>query len=96
MREHRRFERYPIDIDVEVSVPGIFRKRKRRFRTRDMSDGGLFLASDGKPCPPVGTEIEVRVIGMIGGEQTPVVRARVVRVSRDGMALAFHSEKKQD
>lgn len=89
MRENRRHERYPINVEVEVALPGFLRKQRRRFQTRDMSDGGVFLVSDGKPFPPVGSVIEVQVAAPVDGEPPPVVRARVVRVSREGMAIAF-------
>lgn len=91
MREHRRHERYPIEVEVEVVVPKkLLFSEKRRMRTRDMSQGGLFLEADGKPLPSVGAELRVRVIKEQAGEEPmPVVRARVVRVSQDGMAVTF-------
>lgn len=90
MKEHRRFERYPIEVEVEVVIPKMLLDQKRVMRTRDMSNGGLFIATDGDPLPPMGSELRVRVIQQgQGGEAMPVVRARVVRVSDEGMAVAF-------
>lgn len=90
MKEHRRFERYPIEVEVEVVIPKVLLDQKRVMRTRDMSNGGLFIATDGGPLPPMGAELRVRVIQQgQGGEPMPVVRARVVRVSAEGMAVAF-------
>jgi len=89
MRENRRDERYPITVEVEVMIPGFWKKRKRILRTLDMSNSGVFLECDGKSCLPVGTELEVRISGPVGGEVPPVVRARVVRVTGDGMAVVF-------
>jgi hypothetical protein len=89
MRENRRHERYPISVEVEVMIPGFWRDRRRMLRTRDMSDSGVFLECEAKSCPPVGAEIQVRVIGSSDGEALPRVRARVVRVSSDGMAVTF-------
>jgi hypothetical protein len=91
MRENRRFERYPIEVEVEVVVPRPLRDHKRLMRTRDMSHGGLFIATDGDPLPPMGSELRVRVIReeSAAEEPMPVVRARVVRVSDEGMAVAF-------
>ena len=37
------------------------------LRTRDMSNSGVFLERDGQQCPPVGTELEVRISGPVGG-----------------------------
>jgi len=60
------------------------------LRTRDMSNSGVFLERDGQQCPPVGTELEVRISGPVGGGGAPaVVRARVVRVTCDAMAVVF-------
>ena len=89
MRENRRDERYPITVEVEVMIPGFWKKRKRIMRTRDMSSSGVFLERGAQPCPPVGTALEVRISGPVGGEESPVVRARVVRVTQDGMAVVF-------
>ena len=89
MREHRRFERYPFSVEVEITYKGMLRKKRQRYFTRDMSDGGVFLQGKGKDCPPVGTLLEARIAGPDGGEVPPVVKARVVRVDPDGMAIAF-------
>ena len=89
MRENRRHERYPIVVDVEVTLPGLLRKQRRRFRTRDMSDSGVFLEADGKPLPALGAEVTVQVVSGPDGETRPIVRARVVRVIDAGMAVAF-------
>jgi len=91
MRENRRHERYPITVEVEVMLPGFWKKRRRILRTRDMSNSGVFLECSGASCPPVGTELEVRISGLVDGEAPPLVRARVVRVTRDGMAVVFIS-----
>jgi len=56
-----------------------------------MSNSGVFLECSGASCPPVGTELEVRISGLVDGEAPPLVRARVVRVTRDGMAVVFIS-----
>lgn len=90
MRDKREHERYPIEVEVEVVIPKLFRDQRRRMYTRDMSHGGLFIAGDGKPMPPAGAELRLRVIRAGGdGEPLPVVRARVVRLTADGMAVEF-------
>jgi hypothetical protein len=89
MRENRRDERYQITVEVEVMIPGFWKKRRQMLRTRDMSNSGVFLERGEQSCPPVGTELEVRISGPVGGEAPPVVRARVVRVTHDGMAVVF-------
>jgi hypothetical protein len=91
MKEHRRHERYPIEVEVEVALPRkLLFSEKRRMRTRDMSQSGLFLEADGKPLPPVGAELRLRVIrDPSEGEPMPLVRARVVRATPQGIAVCF-------
>lgn len=90
MRDQRQHERYPIEVEVEVTIPKWLRAERRRMQTRDMSHGGLFIAHDGRPMPPVGAELRVQVIREGGdGEPMPVVRARVVRLTPEGMAVEF-------
>lgn len=90
MKEHRRFERYPIEVEVEVVIPRTLDDRKRIMRTRDMSKGGLFIATDSAPLPPMGAELRVRVLEQgQGAAARSAVRARVVRVSAEGMAVAY-------
>jgi len=89
MKENRRDERFPITVEVEVLIPGFWKKRKRILRTIDMSNSGVFLECDEKSCPPVGTKLEVRISGTVGGEAPPLVQAKVVRVTRNGMAVVF-------
>ena len=92
MRENRRHERFPITVEVEVMIPGFWKTRRRMLRTRDMSDSGVFLECEGSSCPPVNTRVQVRVIRPGDGEMLPRVKARVVRVDRDGMAVTFTSD----
>ncbi len=95
MREHRRHERFPFSVEVEITYQGLVRKKRQHYFTRDMSDGGVFLEGKGSRCPPVGTLLEARVLGTVGGEAPPVVQARVVRVDPDGMAIAFLPSRKR-
>jgi hypothetical protein len=74
MNEKRRDERVPIEVEVEVTVPGLFWRKKRILRTRDLSHNGVFVSCEGRQCPPVGTEIEIRLI---------------VRIVEEGMAIEF-------
>lgn len=91
MTNKRRHERFPMDVEVEISVAGLLRRQRRILRTRDLSDGGVFVLSDERTCPAPGTVIEIRLTGLVDGQDPPVVRAKVVRVTPDGMAIAFVS-----
>jgi PilZ domain len=89
MNEKRRDERVPLEVEVEVTVPGLFWRKKRILRTRDLSHNGVFVTCDGRQCPAVGTEIEIRLTGLVEGQDPPVVRARIVRIVEEGMAIQF-------
>lgn len=55
-------------------------------KSRDMSNGGVFLYTAGMVELPVGAEVSVQVEEL---EDAPVVVAVVVRVEEDGIALRF-------
>ena len=89
MKEKRREERVPIEVEVEVTIPGLLWRKKRILHTRDLSNNGVFVTCDGRQCPSVGTEIEIRLTGLVDGQDPPVVKARIVRIVKDGMAIQF-------
>ncbi len=86
MTEQRRHERIPLTVEVELVDPAI---GKFIANTRDISDGGVFVRLGPKPWPELGATVTVRVNQMLGDEAPPLLRARVVRVSAEGVALAF-------
>lgn len=92
MREKRREERVPLEVEVEVTVPGLIWRKKRILRTRDLSQNGVFVSCSPNQCPPAGTEIEIRLTGLVDGQDPPVVKARVVRIVKEGMAIEFLSQ----
>ena len=59
-------------------------------RTRDMSDGGLFLFVDVNPGLGVGARVKVQAQDMSG--EAPVVEATVVRVEASGVALMYEGD----
>ncbi|MDH5784039.1 MAG: PilZ domain-containing protein [Chromatiales bacterium] len=84
--DKRSFARIPLPVDVEVRVDGT---ELMVLETLDISNGGAFIKASAEQCPPVGTEILLRVKGSLGGEEPPVVRARVVRITPDGIGVQF-------
>jgi len=66
MREHRRHERHPIRVGVEVTIPGLFRNKRRRFHTLDMSDGGVLPESDGELVRPRVQKLRCRLQAIPG------------------------------
>jgi c-di-GMP-binding flagellar brake protein YcgR len=85
--EQRRHLRIGLVVDIELTLPD---HGKVTVRTRNISDGGLFLVLDDVEMPPIGTEVQVRLKNQLGdGEDPPVNRAMVVRHEPDGIGLAF-------
>ncbi|NOZ11390.1 MAG: PilZ domain-containing protein [Gammaproteobacteria bacterium] len=85
--ENRKYPRIDVSISVELCYKG---KGKAAVCTRNLSDGGLFLEMAEHPLPPLGTRVELKLTGTLGqGEKPPVVRAEVVRVEDNGIAVYF-------
>lgn len=82
---NRRHQRLPVNFEVEVTheVYGT-----QILRTRNISDGGVFLVTE-SPLE-VGVVVSVRLRGCLGsGEEPPTLRMRVVRVETMGCGLEF-------
>ena len=85
--ELRRHLRIGLAVDIDLTLPG---QNPIQVRTRNISDGGLFLVVEGLQLPAVGTEVTVRLKNQLGdGESPPVNRAMVVRHEPDGIGLEF-------
>ena len=84
-REKRTSARHPVPMGIEV------RSQEQGvvvLETTDISDGGAFIKAPPEQCLPVGSEIELKVKGLMGGD-APLVKARVVRLSPQGMGVEF-------
>lgn len=53
----------------------------------DVSDSGLLLLVKDVPLPPVGTIVEVQALAF--GDEAPVLKAKIVRTTPDGVGLMF-------
>ncbi len=85
--ENRKHLRIGLIVDIELTLPdqGVV-----TVRTRNISDGGLFLILDDIQLPEVGTEVKVRLKNQLGdGEEPPINRAMVVRQEAEGVGLSF-------
>jgi len=57
---------------------------------RDISHGGVYILNNmGLKVPPLGTIIDVQVLG---AKKTPLVQAEVVRIDDEGFSLKFLQE----
>ncbi len=56
-------------------------------KTRDISDGGIYILSPITGLPPVGSEVTVQL--MDTPFEAPVLAMRIVRMDNNGIGLAF-------
>lgn len=85
--ELRRHLRIGLVVEIELTLPG---QAPQHVRTKNISDGGLFLVIEEVKLPAVGTEVTVRLKNQLGdGEEPPLNRALVVRHESDGIGLEF-------
>jgi hypothetical protein len=86
--EKRQHPRLPVEVEVELH-------RSNRSMclvwTDDLSSGGVLLTMNGHgDWPPVGSRVQIRVSGPLGGdEEAPLVDAIVVRHTAAGIAVQF-------
>lgn len=84
MSERRLHPRTPLALEVKISHDSI---ESTILLTRDISETGVFLVTDGHVLPPVGTVVEGQVQGQM--EDPPLVEMEVVRVVPEGVGLRF-------
>jgi hypothetical protein len=83
-REHERIT-FPSEVKVmHPDFPSII------GRTRDISDGGVYLFVDINPGIRVGAQVTVQA--QESSAEAPLVRATVVRVESSGIALRFETD----
>ncbi|WP_148863015.1 PilZ domain-containing protein [Marinobacter fonticola] len=88
MSSNRRAHiRTALNAQVSVTHPSLGR---RVYNTRDISDGGIFIVSEGSELPELGDRVEVQVQGL--PVPAPVLEMEVVRMSVDGFGLQFIDE----
>jgi c-di-GMP-binding flagellar brake protein YcgR len=59
-------------------------------KTRDISDGGVFVVLEPEQIPPIGTFLTGQVQGLM--DDAPVLKMEVVRVEPVGVGLRFVPE----
>jgi hypothetical protein len=85
-----RAERLPVTFKVEV-----FRDDGGSviLNTRNISDSGCFLVTDGIVQFPIGSLVRVRLHGNLGcGEEPPTLMMRVMRTETLGIGLRFEDQ----
>ncbi len=84
MINNRQHSRHPIGVNIKISHKSI---DDITLETKDISDGGLFVAVDPDKMPPIGTIVKGQVQGM--AEDPPVVDMKIVRITSTGIGLEY-------
>ncbi len=86
--ERRRHVRIEVPMQVLLTHPTL---GTSELKTIDICDNGVFLEAKPEQCPAVGDEVTLQVKGGIlgDGEEPPLVMARVVRLTENGMGIQF-------
>ncbi|MEO0442681.1 MAG: PilZ domain-containing protein [Pseudomonadota bacterium] len=84
--ERRSSERKATSIRVEIMHPSI---GAIIGSTQDISDGGASVQIENHPIPPVGTEVMVRFVKMVGAINEEPVKMKVMHHQRNMIGLMF-------
>lgn len=84
MNDRREYMRHPLTVDVKISHPDI---GEQIVKTKNISDGGLFILVEPAEMPPIGAIVQGQVQGEV--EDLPIVTMKIVRTEDDGVGLQF-------
>lgn len=83
-REKRRHIRTPLQCKIKIVHGSV---GELVVKTRDISDGGVFVVLDPDQVPPIGTHVTGQVQGLM--DDAPILEMEVVRVEPTGVGLRF-------
>jgi len=87
MNNRRKHSRISATINILIKHSSIGEKH---IKTKDISDGGLFLLIEPEVMPPIGEVIVGQVIDI---PDAPIVDMEIVRVELDGIGLRYLDTK---
>lgn len=82
--EKRRHVRTPFVCRIKIMHDSV---GEMLVKTRDISDGGVFVVLEPEQIPPIGTHLSGQVQGLMN--EAPVLEMEVVRVEPSGVGLRF-------
>ena len=86
-KDKRRYPRRPVELDIELSYPS---GQIHVVKSRDISEGGLFLVIDSASQPIIGEVLRIKLLGdSASKESLPSEEAVVVHQASDGIGVAF-------
>jgi len=83
-RDKRRHIRTPLACRIKIANNTI---GEIIVKTRDISDGGVFVVLEPDQVPPIGTHVTGQVQGLM--DDAPILEMEVVRVEPSGVGLRF-------
>ena len=83
-RDQRKHIRTKLTSNVRLTHPDT---GTIEVKTRDISDGGIYVLSRITNLPPVGSQVKVQL--MDTPFEAPILDMRIVRMEDDGIGLAF-------
>ncbi len=84
MSEQRKFPRTPLKCRIKICHSSI---GEVIVSTRNISDSGVFIVTEGVDMPPLGSIVQGQVQGLMA--EAPVVDMEIVRVEPGGLGLKF-------
>lgn len=85
--EKRKHVRTPFTCRIKIIGND---KSELLVKTRDISDGGVFVVLEPDQMPPIGTIVTGQVQGLL--DNAPVLQMEVVRMEPSGVGLRFLQE----
>lgn len=82
-KDKRRHIRTPLACHIKVTHG----EAEMVVKTRDISDGGVFVVLEPDQVPPIGSHVTGQVQGLM--DDAPVLEMEVVRVEPAGVGLRF-------
>ncbi|MBK8188459.1 MAG: PilZ domain-containing protein [Cellvibrio sp.] len=85
--EKRKHVRTPFTCRIKIIASD---NTELSVKTRDISDGGVFVVLEPEQMPPIGTLVRGQVQGLL--DNAPILQMEVVRVESNGVGLKFLNE----
>lgn len=83
---NRRYERHDIQIDVMITL---MENERLTIKTHDISEGGMFLATNFSSDFPLGEMVHVQYNNPLKNDAKTEVDAIIVRLTDTGVGIAF-------
>lgn len=84
MSDKREYTRTPLACRIKIQHESL---GELLVKTRDISDGGVFVVLEPDQMPPIGSIVTGQVQGM--PVEAPIVKMEVVRTEPNGVGLKF-------